>query len=106
MPRLGPNDLTIRCQFTLQTPEAAKITVKLTPGAKRDEIQGWEEDLFGEKTLKLSVTAIPEKGKANKAMIALLAKHFGQPKSAFTLVRGHKTRVKIIEVQGLKDLPS
>ena len=74
------------------------ITVKLTPGAKKNEIQGWEEDLLGEKTLKICVTAIPEKGKANAAMIKLLAKEWGIPKSAITIIRGETSRVKILEI--------
>ncbi len=75
-----------------------KITIKLTPGAKKNEIQGWEEDLFGDKTLKVSVTGIPEKGKANKALIDLLAKEWKIPKSSIKIVRGETSRVKILEV--------
>lgn len=74
------------------------ITVKLTPGAKRNEIQGWEEDLFGARTLKICVTAIPEKGKANAALIKLLAKEWGIPKSAITIIRGETSRVKVLEI--------
>ncbi len=77
------------------------ITVKLTPGAKKNEIQGWEEDLFGEKTLKVCVTAIPEKGKANAALIKLLSKEWKIPKSAISIIRGETSRVKVLEVDGL-----
>jgi hypothetical protein len=74
------------------------ITVKLTPGAKCNEIQGWEEDLFGEKTLKVSVTAIPEKGRANKALVEILSKEWGVAKSKIRITRGIKSRVKILEI--------
>lgn len=80
--------------------EKKTITVKLTPGARKNEVLGWEEDLFGEHTLKISVTAIPEKGKANKAMIALLSKHWHVPKSAFTIIRGETSRIKILALEG------
>ena len=80
--------------------EKQSVTVKLTPGARKNEVVGWEEDLFGERTLKISVTAIPEKGKANKAMIALLSKHWHIPKSAITIVRGGTSRTKILEIEG------
>jgi hypothetical protein len=76
------------------------ITVKLTPGARQNKVLGWEEDLFGERTLKVQVTAIPEKGKANKAMIALLSKHWEIPKSAIVIKRGETSRVKVLEVEG------
>ncbi len=76
------------------------ITVKLTPGARQNKVMDWDEDLFGERTLKISVTAIPEKGKANKAMIALLSKHWKIPKSAIEIKRGATSRVKILEVEG------
>ncbi len=79
----------------------ARITVKLTPGARKNEVTGWDIDAAGERFLRVSVTAAPEKGKANAALIKLLAKHWGVPKSAIILVRGETTRVKVIEVQGL-----
>ncbi len=80
-----------------------KITVNLTPGAKRNEITGWEEDLFGERTLKVKVTAIPEKGKANQALIKLLSKQWHIPKSSITILRGQTNRTKLIEVKDLDD---
>lgn len=76
----------------------AKITVKLTPGAKKNEVFGWETDAAGERFLRVSVTAAPEKGKANAALIKLLSKHWGIPKSAITIVRGETSRMKVIEV--------
>ena len=78
------------------------ISVKLTPGAKQNAVIGWEEDLFGERTLKIQVTAVPEKGKANAAMIKLLSKHWGVPKSAITILRGETSRTKILEVEGVR----
>ena len=75
--------------------------MKLTPGARKNEVTGWEIDAAGARVLRVSVTAAPEKGKANAALIKLLAKHWGIPKSAIEIVRGETTRVKVIEVQGL-----
>ena len=78
--------------------EKQTITVKLTPGAKQNKVIGWEEDLFGDRTLKVQVTAIPEKGKANKALIALLSKHWKIPKSSIKIIRGETSRTKILKV--------
>lgn len=83
--------------------KAARIRVKLSPGAAKNAVLGWDEDLLGEKTLKVSVTAIPEKGKANKALITLLSKHYRIAKSSFTIVRGETSRDKIIEIQGITE---
>ncbi|MCB1782460.1 MAG: DUF167 domain-containing protein [Alphaproteobacteria bacterium] len=77
------------------------VTVKLTPGAKKNEILGWDMDLSGERILKVQVTAVPEKGKANKALIALLSKEWRIAKSAISIVRGETSRVKVLEVDGL-----
>lgn len=75
------------------------IRVKLTPKASRNEIQGWSEDVEGNKVLKCSVTTVPEKGKANKALIALLSKHYRVPKSAITIMRGETERIKHIAIE-------
>ena len=85
--------------------EKQTITVKLTPGAKQNKVIGWEEDLFGNRTLKVQVTTIPKKGKANKALIALLSKHWKVPKSSITIIRGETSRIKILEIISDKNLP-
>lgn len=81
-------------------PRGVTIAIKLTPKAKREEIG---DLMSGENTtvlLKASVTAPPEDGKANKALIALLAKKWGLPKSAFSLLSGETSRQKVILVEG------
>lgn len=78
----------------------ARITVKLTPGAKKNEVAGWETDAAGERFLRACVTAAPEKGKANAALLKLLSKHWGIPKSAIEIVRGETSRVKVLEIEG------
>jgi uncharacterized protein len=47
---------------------------------------------------KASVTAVPEKGKANQAVIELLADHFGVTKSAITILRGKSAKKKLIRI--------
>lgn len=77
------------------------FTVKLTPKASRNHIQGWVMDEKGDRLLKASVTVVPEKGKANKALIALLSKKLKHPKSSFSIISGETSRLKIIKVEGL-----
>jgi len=50
--------------------------------------------------LKAEVTAPPEDGKANQAVIALLAEAWRLPKSSFDVIKGHTARAKTIRVAG------
>ena len=49
-------------------------------------------------TLEVAVKEPPEKGKANDAVVRLLAEHFGVAKSRVWIVAGHTSRSKIVEV--------
>lgn len=80
--------------------KSARITVRLQPRASRDEILGWNE----EGALRVRVKAPPVDGAANAALIQLLAKTVGVPKSRVTLVSGATARNKIIEVDGLSNV--
>ena len=51
-----------------------------------------------ERTFEVSVAALPNKGKANKAVVQQLARHFGVAPSLIEIVRGHASRHKIIEI--------
>lgn len=84
-----------------------RLTVRITPRASKNAVLGWAEDADGGKYLKVSVTAVPEKGKANRAVIEILSQAFKLPKSAFTIVRGETDRIKLIDIEGLScnDLP-
>ena len=74
------------------------LTVKLTPHAAKNEIQGWATDADGKPILKAKVTAVPEKGKANDALIALLSKTWRIPASAITIVKGATDRTKTLRI--------
>ncbi len=71
------------------------LTVHLKPNAREDKIVAW----LDKDTLKATVKAPPEKGKANAALIDLLAKEMHIPKSAFELTRGRTARIKQILVR-------
>jgi uncharacterized protein len=87
-------------------PEAARaveggirLRLKVQPKARRDCITGWTPDPDGV-ALKLAVGAPPEDGKANAAVIALLAKALGVAKSAISVVSGATDRRKLVEIRG------
>jgi uncharacterized protein YggU (UPF0235/DUF167 family) len=50
--------------------------------------------------LRIRVKAVPDKGKANAAVIALLARALGVPKAAVTLVSGDTARLKTVAIAG------
>ena len=74
----------------------ARIDVRLTPRGGRDRIDGWAGDV-----LRVRVAAPPAEGRANEAMVRLVAKALGVPPSRVTLVSGTQSRTKLIEVDGL-----
>ncbi|MCW5725492.1 MAG: DUF167 domain-containing protein [Maricaulaceae bacterium] len=74
------------------------IRVRLTPGAAADRIDGAEAAADGRTHLKARVRAVPEKGAANKALEALLAKALGAPRSAVAVARGATARIKTVRV--------
>lgn len=77
-----------------------RLRVRLTPNGRRDSIDGIEQDADGQSHLKARVTAVPEDGKANKALIALLAKRLGLPKSSISFISGETSRKKILRLDG------
>jgi hypothetical protein len=74
------------------------LTVKLTPNAAKNEIQGWIVDAGGKPILKVRVTATPEKLKANDALVALLAKTWNIPPSSITIIKGATDRLKTLHI--------
>ncbi len=72
-----------------ETEEGIILSVKVIPKARREEIVGWE----GER-LKIKVTAPPEKGEANRAVVRLLAKSLGIAQNRIVLLKGETNRLK------------
>jgi uncharacterized protein (TIGR00251 family) len=77
-----------------------RLAVKLTPKASRNKIEGLVCDGDGLEMLKVSVTAVPEDGKANKALIDLLAKSWKIAKRSIQIVSGATDRRKILTIEG------
>jgi len=76
------------------------LFVRLTPRAHKDMIEDIETSADGKNYLKARVRAVPEKGKANKALEALIAKTFGFQKSAVNISAGHTSRLKTVFITG------
>lgn len=76
-----------------------RLIVHLTPKASHNKIEGWALDENGQKVLRVKVTAVPENGKANEALIKLLSKTFHLSKSKISFIRGETSRIKQLEIE-------
>ena len=80
----------------MQKETAAQIEVRVQSRAKRNSIE-----VVPGQPVKVYVTAPPEGGKANEAVVALLAKALSVAKGRVTIVRGHRSRTKLVKIDGL-----
>lgn len=80
--------------------DGIRLRIRVTPNAGADRIEGPETRDDGSTVLRLRVRAVPDRGKANAAAIALLAGHFGVPKSAVSIVAGDTARLKTVRTIG------
>ena len=70
-----------------------KLTVRVKPNARKNEVVQREDG-----TYLLSVNVPPTEGKANEKIIELLSEYLKKPKSSLSILRGIKSKNKIIEV--------
>ena len=74
--------------------------MRAQPNASKDAIEGLGVEASGQRYLRVRVRAAPEKGKANAAIEALLAKALGLPKSAVSVEKGETQRIKTVRIVG------
>jgi len=74
------------------------MQVRVTPKASSNSVKIEERDA-GPPLVRVYVTTVPEDGKANDAVIKLLAKKMGVPKSALTIIKGLSSRDKTIRIR-------
>jgi uncharacterized protein YggU (UPF0235/DUF167 family) len=75
------------------------LKVRLTPRSSRDAIEG-VEDFGGETVLKARVRALPEQGRANAALVKLIAAWLKLPARSVSLTQGTKSRLKHVAIEG------
>jgi uncharacterized protein (TIGR00251 family) len=80
--------------------DGVRLAVRLTPKASAERIVGLADEADGGVVLKVAVTAAPENGKANAALVKLLARAFDLPRRDFSVVRGATERRKVVAVTG------
>jgi hypothetical protein len=80
--------------------DGVRIRIRLSPGAAADRLGGVVLDADGAVRLRIAVTAPADRGRANDAMIRILADTWRLPKSAFRLVAGASDRRKTVLLTG------
>ncbi len=78
------------------TPAGCRLRLRVRPGARRDALVGAHGD-----ALKIAVSAPPERGRANQAVLELLARRLDLPASRLRLVSGERSPDKALVVEGM-----
>ena len=73
-----------------------RLRLRVSPGARRTDLAGRYADGW-----KVRVSVAPERGRANEAVVGLLARRLGLDKDAVSVISGHTARDKVVEVRGL-----
>jgi uncharacterized protein (TIGR00251 family) len=83
-----------------RTGDGVVAVFRLTPKSSANAIRGVARDADGSVHIKAAVTAAPEGGKANAALLKLLAKTWKLPKTSLTIVSGATSRRKVVHIAG------
>ncbi|HWA63084.1 MAG TPA: DUF167 family protein [Caulobacteraceae bacterium] len=75
-----------------------RLAVRLTPRGGRDAVEGLDRDEADRPLLKARVAAPPVEGEANAALVRLVAKTLGLPRSGVRVVSGETARVKLLDI--------
>src|SRR5205814_2868811 len=93
-----PFRMVIGRHYTAGIEAMARLSVRVQPGASKDEILRWDNSV-----LHLRVTAPPIEGRANAAVIDVLSGFLRVPKSSLSILRGGRVRQKAVEIEGMTD---
>ncbi|MGA8203530.1 MAG: DUF167 domain-containing protein [Woeseiaceae bacterium] len=91
-------DDAFSCRVPTLSPVGVKLQVKVVAGSSRSCIAGWLGD-----TLRIRVSAPPERGKANAAVEALLSETLGLSVSEVKIVSGTSSPRKVVRILGLSE---
>jgi uncharacterized protein (TIGR00251 family) len=80
--------------------DGVRIRLRVQPRARRNRVGGLAPEADGGTALRVAVTAPPEDGKANAAVVGQLAEAWKLPKSSLSVVAGAADRRKTIHLQG------
>ena len=92
-PTCSDGPITVTC-------DGLRVAIRLSPRAKADRLLAVAATAEGRHAIKASVTAPPEGGRANEALLRLLAQAWRLPQRDFSIVAGTAGRNKIVSVAG------
>jgi uncharacterized protein (TIGR00251 family) len=75
---------------------STRVRLRVSPGSRKTELAGRHADGW-----RVRVSAPPEGGRANDAVLELLAQRVGLPRRALSIVSGHRGRDKVVEMTGI-----
>jgi uncharacterized protein len=80
--------------------DGVRVAVRLSPRARADRLEGIARLADGAAVLKVSVGAPPADGRANDALLRLLAKEWAVPRRDLAIAAGAKSRTKTVHIAG------
>jgi uncharacterized protein (TIGR00251 family) len=80
--------------------DGVRVAIRLTPKARADRIEEVVRDSEGGTVLKVAVAAPPVKGRANDALLDLLAREWRLPRRSLSIVSGATHRNKLVAIAG------
>ncbi len=84
------------CDMYVKSEKGLLLSLKVVPNAGSTQVKDVVKDAEGKEFLRVLVSCVPEKGKANKEVIKLLSKELKLPKSAFSIEAGETSHYKKI----------
>lgn len=81
----------------IELPRSDYLRIKVIPRSAKNEVIEIMEDETGEKTIKIRIKAIPEKGKANSELIKFLSKELSLPKDNISILSGKQDQLKLLK---------
>jgi uncharacterized protein (TIGR00251 family) len=76
--------------------ESCRLNLKVTPNSRANQVTGVLDGIVG-----IKIKAPPTEGKANTELVNYLSNLLNIPKSAVTIIRGHTSRNKSVEISGM-----
>ena len=80
-------------KFFVPLQKTMKINVRVITGARENKVVPQVDS-----SLRVYSTALPVEGRANQALVKILAKEYGVAKSRIEILKGHKSRNKVVEI--------
>lgn len=82
----------------IEIPKSGYLRIKVLPKSPKNEVVEILEDADGEKTIKIRIKAVPEKGKANAELIKFLSKELSVPRDKISIISGKTEQLKLIKI--------